>query len=161
MALLTSSGVGLGLPSINAAQLMTSPGVQKPHCTASCATNAACTGCSASPVAKPSMVVIFRPPTSTASSMHEATGTRSSHTVQAEHEPRSQPIFVPVNPSASRSASTSVVDGSTETSRSSPLTFKVIPAVPGPTTGEAVTLATAAAADCVPVAKPVSTAVVA
>ena len=28
---------------------MTSPGVQNPHCTASCATNAACTGCSTSP----------------------------------------------------------------------------------------------------------------
>ena len=61
-------------PSTRAAQLITSPGVQKPHCTASCATNAACTGCSSSPCARPSMVVTLRPPTSTASSMHEATG---------------------------------------------------------------------------------------
>ena len=36
----------IGGRSSSAAQLITSPGVQKPHCTASCSMKAACTGCS-------------------------------------------------------------------------------------------------------------------
>ena len=36
---------------------MIRPGVQKPHCTAPCSMNAACSGCSSSPCASPSIVV--------------------------------------------------------------------------------------------------------
>ena len=84
------------------------PGVQKPHCIASCATNASWTGCKSSPRARPSMVVMSRPAASTARMVQEQTGSPSSQTVQAEHAPRLQPILVPVNPSGPRRASTRV-----------------------------------------------------
>ncbi len=41
----TSCSEGCGFRSSNAAQLITMPGVQNPHCIASCFTNAACSGC--------------------------------------------------------------------------------------------------------------------
>jgi hypothetical protein len=56
--------------SKNAAPLMTKPGVQKPHWSASASTMARCTGWSSSsdvPVASPSTVVTFAPSTSIAS----------------------------------------------------------------------------------------------
>lgn len=64
--------------------------------------NENCTGRSLSPSASPSMVVIFRAPTSRASTMQEQTGAPSSQTVQAEHAPRSQAILVPVSSNCSR-----------------------------------------------------------
>ncbi len=45
------------------------------------------------------MVVMSRPPASTARMVQEQTGSPWSQTVQAEQAPRLQPIFVPVNPS--------------------------------------------------------------
>ena len=66
------------------------PGVQKPHCIASCSMKASCTGCSTSPCARPSIVVTARSPTSIASIMQEQTGAPSSQTVQAEQAPRLQ-----------------------------------------------------------------------
>ena len=74
---------------------MTIPGVQKPHCIASASMNACCTGWSSSPLASPSMVVTGRPTASRANVVHAHTGVPSSHTVHAEHEPRSHPTFVP------------------------------------------------------------------
>src|SRR4030095_10049262 len=54
--------------------------------------------------------------------MQLATTSPSSQTVHAEQAPRSQPIFVPVSPSSSRSTSTSVVAASTCTVQRRPLT---------------------------------------
>ena len=45
--------------------------------------------------------------------MHEQTGVPSRCTVQALHEPRSHTTLVPVRPRLKRSASASVVAGST------------------------------------------------
>ena len=95
---------------------------------------AACTGCSAPPRAKPSMVVIALSPTSMARIEHDATGAPSSSTVQAEQEPRSQPIFVPVKSSGPRNTSANVARGSTATVRVAPLTRSVIGVASGPTT---------------------------
>jgi hypothetical protein len=54
--------------------------------------------------------------------------------VHAPHAPRSQPIFVPVSFSSSRSARTSVVRGSIFSARVTPFTFIEIATAPGPTT---------------------------
>ena len=51
------------------------------------ATNAACTGWSASPVASPSMVVIFEPSAATASIKQAFTRRPSTSTVHAPHCP--------------------------------------------------------------------------
>ena len=91
---------------------------------ASCSTNACCTGWSCPPCASPSIVVTFRPRASRANVMQLATTSPSSQTVQAEQAPRSQPIFVPVSPSASRSTSTRVVAGSAD-AHGRPLTESV------------------------------------
>src|SRR5262249_16382854 len=56
---------------ISPSALMIWPGVQKPHWKPSCAMNAACTGCSASPRATPSMVMTSAPSWLTASARHE------------------------------------------------------------------------------------------
>ena len=64
MALLTSSRLASGLRLSSAAQLMTMPGVQKPHCRASCSTNACCAdfgtaeGCAALVAAEPSADIL-------------------------------------------------------------------------------------------------------
>src|SRR5262249_49912538 len=63
----------------------------------------------------------------------------SSHTVQALHAPRSQPILVPVKPSWSRMTCTSVVAGSTRTVASRSLIDKDKRTGPGPNTGLPVT----------------------
>src|SRR6267142_2457511 len=105
IAVFTSAMVGLGLRSTSAAQLITIPEVQNPHCSASCATNAACTGCKLLPCASPSTVVTLRLPTSMARVMQEHTGVLSTMTVHAEHAPRSQTIFVPVICNSSRKSS--------------------------------------------------------
>src|SRR5208282_6505378 len=54
----TSSYVGLGWRFKNAVTAITNPGVQKPHCCASCSTKAAETGDSWPSAARPSIVVI-------------------------------------------------------------------------------------------------------
>src|SRR6476619_3565730 len=72
------------------------PGVQYPHCRPWCSRNAACIGCSASPSARPSMVVTARPSACAASTVHDFTDSPSSSTVHAPHEVESQPMLVPV-----------------------------------------------------------------
>src|SRR5216684_1202713 len=57
-----------------------------------------------------------------ASAMHDTMRRPSICTVQAPHSPRSQPFFVPVSPSSSRNASSSVMRGSTISVRAWPLT---------------------------------------
>src|SRR5687768_11027013 len=56
----------------------------------------------------------------------------SIHTVQAEQAPRSQPTLVPVRPRPSRRNSTSVVAGSANAVRGSPLTCRLRGAACGP-----------------------------
>src|SRR5208337_1214093 len=65
-----------------------------------------------------------RGPTSTANIMQEQTGVPSSQTVQAEHAPRLQAIFVPVRPSGPRKTSASVARDSTFIVRSTPFTWR-------------------------------------
>ena len=84
--------------------------------------NAACSGCSCSPRARPSMVVISRPSTRAASERHDFTRLPSIRTVQAPHWPRPQPFFEPVRCKCSRNASRSVVRGSSVSRCSVPLT---------------------------------------
>src|ERR1017187_8688239 len=91
------------------------------------------------------MVTTLRSPTSAASIMHEATGTRSTQTVQAEHAPRSQPIFVPVRSSGPRKTSASVACPEIATDRCTPFTLRAIvegaECVPAPVAPAAATLA--------------------
>ncbi len=68
-------------------QAITMPGVQKPHWRASCCTNASWIGSSLSPLASPSMVVIFLPTASTARVMQLVTSMPSRWTLQAAAGP--------------------------------------------------------------------------
>src|SRR5487761_1177899 len=72
-------------------------------------TNACWTGCSASPSARPSMVVTSQPSVSAARKVHELTGRPSTKTVQAPHTCASQDGLTPVSPSSSRRKSMSRV----------------------------------------------------
>src|SRR5215472_6333552 len=97
------------------------PGVQKPHCNAACSKNFCCTGCSFSPSAMPSTVVILRPSASAPSIRHEHTMLPSQMTVQAPQSPELQPSLLPVRFSSSRSTSSKVCCGSQRNSTGSPL----------------------------------------
>src|SRR6516162_1042212 len=97
------------------------PGVQNPHCNAACSRNFCCTGCSLSPSAMPSTVVILRPSASAPSIRHEHTILPSQITVQAPQSPELQPSLLPVRLSSSRSTSSNVCRGSQRNSTGSPL----------------------------------------
>src|SRR5690349_19646876 len=74
--------------------------------------------------------------------MQERTRRPPTWTVHAPHSPRSQAFFVPVKPSSSRNASSSVVRGSTIIARTWPLTVMLTWATKGPgASPPAVTLA--------------------
>ena len=93
----TRSGSSPACPSsIRPIALMIWPGVQKPHWKPSCAMKAACTGCSWSPRATPSMVRMSAPSWLTARARHELIRRPSTRTVHAPHWPRSHPFLVPV-----------------------------------------------------------------
>src|SRR5207249_4823477 len=93
-----------------------------PHWNASRSMKVACNGCSGSPLARPSMVVISGPSASAASQRHDLTRLPSIRTVQAPHWPRPQPFFEPVSRRCSRRASRSVVRGSSVSRCSAPFT---------------------------------------
>src|SRR5262249_38314800 len=97
------------------------PGVQKPHCNAACSRNFCCTGCSFSPSAMPSTVVILRASASAPSIRQEQTMLPSQMTVQAPQSPELQPSLLPVRLSSSRSTSSKVCCGSQRNSTGSPL----------------------------------------
>src|SRR5215211_2935283 len=80
------------------------------------------------------MVVTCLPRTSNANVIQLATTSPSTHTVQAEQAPRSQPILVPVRPRLSRKTSANIVPGSTRTGSVRPLTDKESATAPGPST---------------------------
>src|SRR5581483_1405949 len=84
-------------------------------------------GCRWSPSnANPSMVTIWASWCATARARQLVTRRPSSKTVQAPHCPWSQPFFVPVRPSRSRSASSSVVRVSITSGCVAPFTRRVI-----------------------------------
>src|SRR5207302_9079798 len=93
-----SSFDGLGFAATSALADTIWPGVQKPHCSASAATNASTSGWSRSP----SIVVTSRSPTVWTSVMQESVGTPLSCTVQAPQCPSPQATFVPVRPRSAR-----------------------------------------------------------
>src|SRR4030095_7013444 len=107
-----SSAVGLVVRSSSAFTEIMYPGVQSPHCTAPVSMKACCTGCSLSPSATPSMVVISAPLASAARVTHELMGLPLSMIEQAPHSPVLQQSFVPLNSNVSRRKSNSDVDGS-------------------------------------------------
>ena len=71
----------LGRAGALAAMIM--PGVQKPHWSAACSTNACWIGCSRSPSASPSTVSTCLPAASKARKVQALTGSSSTRTVQA------------------------------------------------------------------------------
>ena len=112
--------------------------MQNPHCTAPLSRNAACSGESPPPSARPSTVRISEPSASTARTRHESTVRPSTITVQAPHSPTRQHSLVPVSARSSRRMSSSVWFGATSTARRAPLTvtsmgtFAIMPAPPSP-----------------------------
>src|SRR4051794_26870241 len=86
--------------------------------------NASCTGCSASPSARPSIVVTSSR-TATASSRQELARRPPTSTVHAPHCPWSQPFLAPVSASSSRRTSSSVARVSTPIACRSPLIVSV------------------------------------
>ena len=84
--------------------------------------NARCIGCSSSPSASPSIVVISWPSQAIASVRQASTRRPSTQTVQAPHVPWSQPFLVPVRSRCSRSASSRLTRGSSSTTCCPPLT---------------------------------------
>src|SRR4029453_18182606 len=97
------------------------PEVQMPHWSAACSRNFCCSGCSFSPSARPSMVLISAPSDSTASIRHEQIRRSSTVMLQAPQSPEAQPSLEPVSPSGPRSASSMVSFGSHKNSIGSPL----------------------------------------
>ena len=91
------------------------PGVQKPHWTPPCSRKAAWSGLSSSPVARPSTVVTSLPSAWSARYEQLFTGSPSSSIMQAPHSESSQPSFAPVRPTASRTAASRLVPGSSST----------------------------------------------
>src|SRR5688572_1667849 len=109
MAMRTSRSVGSGLSRRNSSNVVSIPGVQKPHCRPWLSRNASCKGCSLSgDGAMPSTVRISWPSACTASIKQERAERPSSRMVQAPHTPCSQPRCVPVRPSSTRRKSASV-----------------------------------------------------
>src|SRR5438445_606813 len=125
----TSAVAALAAPSRASRRSATAeqicPGVQYPHWKASCSMKAACTGCSASPSARPSIVVISSPACATARARHALIRRPSASTVHAPHWPWSQPFLVPVSPMRSRSRSSSVTRVSSGSSYGRPLIVSV------------------------------------
>src|SRR5690348_10814402 len=105
---------------------MTMPGVQKPHCTAPCATNASRRRSPSGVTATPSIVVRSRPSQSTANIRHALTDAPSTRIVQEPHSPSPQPYLVPVNPSTSRISASAVMSSGTLARRGAPLMVKAI-----------------------------------
>src|SRR5215468_11345018 len=117
----TSSSVGSGFFFNSASEATSMPEVQMPHWSAACSRNFCCSGCSFSPCAMPSMVLISWPSASAASIRQEQTRRPSTVMLQAPQSPDAQPSLEPVSPSGPRSASSMVSLGSHRYSIGSPL----------------------------------------
>ena len=81
----------------SAAEATSMPEVQMPHCSAAISRNFCCNGCSFSPCAMPSMVLMSWPSASADSIRQEQTSRSSSMMLQAPQSPEAQPSFEPVN----------------------------------------------------------------
>src|SRR5215510_10686456 len=102
------------------------PGVQYPHCKASCSTNERWSGCRFPSGASPAAVTISAPWCATARARQLFARRPSSRTVQAPHCPWSQPFLGLVIPRRSRRASSTVVRESTVSLCSIPSTRSAI-----------------------------------
>jgi hypothetical protein len=98
----------------------TIPGVQYPHCAATCRSKEFWMGSSF----RLSIVLIFIPSTCRANLMHESVGSPPTSTVQAPQSPRSHPCFVPVSPRSVRKISSRERCGEIHISCSCSLTMK-------------------------------------
>ena len=90
----------------SSAAVISMPGVQKPHCSALRATNAACRSAISPVSVSPSMVTTSAPSACTASIRQPRTTAPSTRTEQAPHTPCSQPRCEPVRPRSVRRKST-------------------------------------------------------
>src|SRR5580700_14447 len=118
----TRSASQSGSSLSNACAVVIMPGVQKPHCSAWCLRNDACSGVKPSSSDRPSTVTTLAPSACTASNRQERTAAPSTSTVQEPQTPCSQPTWVPVSRKWWRRQSASVSRGSTSTSTGLPLT---------------------------------------
>src|SRR5262249_15629729 len=88
---------------------------------AACCRNCCCTACNLPFCAMPSIVVTDRPWASAASTRQDGTSLPSRRIEHAPQSPVEQPSLVPVRPTASRSALSSVCEPSHRNSTGSPL----------------------------------------
>src|SRR5262245_55687421 len=123
---LTSASFGPQGSLSNATADMIWPDVQYPHWYPSKATHAACIGCKLSGVPRPCMVVISPRSCMHARVRHEVTRLPFTCTVHAPHCPWSQPFFVPVHWSRSRSRSSNDARTSTVIACRAPFTDKLM-----------------------------------
>src|SRR4030095_15796939 len=123
---LISCSLGSGVRSSSALLATRKPGVQMPRWSAACSRNFCCSGWSFSPLARPSIVSMRRPPTSHPSTRQEQTRRPSSVTLQAPQSPEAQPSLLPVSCRVSRSTSRSVSSVSQRNSTASPFTVASI-----------------------------------
>src|SRR5262245_1093129 len=117
-----SCSVGFAERSSSALLATRKPGVQTPHWSAACSRNFCCSGWSFSPLARPSIVSMRRPPTSQPSTRQEQTRRPSSVTLQAPQSPEAQPSLLPVRFRVSRRTSRRVSSVSQRNSTASPFT---------------------------------------
>src|SRR5439155_13691169 len=97
-----SASVGFLFALSSATAFMIWPGWQKPHCGTSSSSHACWTGCSTSPLARPSIVVTRLPATDDTGVTHVCTALLLTRHVQALQTLTPQPYFGPVMPSLSR-----------------------------------------------------------
>ena len=116
---------GSGLRSSRARAVMSIPGVQNPHWTPWQAMNPRCTMSSSPWRSRSSTVRTSWPPAIAASTVHDFTGSPSSHTTHAPQLLVSQPQCVPVSASSSRRKWTSRRRASISRVTSTPLTVIV------------------------------------
>ena len=99
----SSSSVGFGFASSSALAATMKPGVQMPHCSAACSRNFCCRGCSCSPFAMPSIVVIVRSSASARARDTTARAARSRSPSRRRSRPsRSLPWCRSIRPVAQR-----------------------------------------------------------
>src|SRR5450759_4324719 len=117
---------GSGFFNNNPTVFIIIPGVQYPHCNASCSIKAFCTGCRLPSRDSPSMVTIFLLAASLTGNMQDLTASFSRRTVHAPQKPRPQPYLVPVNPNLLRKTHNKVRFGSSRVSVFLPFSSKRI-----------------------------------
>ena len=119
---------GTGSRSSRSVTATTSPGVQKPHCTAPAVDERLLDRVEvARRVASPSTVRTSRPSACAARTRQAQTTSPSSHTEHEPHSPCSHAFFEPRRPSYSRSIVSRLASAQTSASRHSPFTRRAHP----------------------------------